>query len=79
MTVADAFMQLNVEREFEWEKDYVYTPAGTDEVKDGAERKLFIFLDVDKHANPTFQALLCYQVAKGSPLYNQSPLLQRMC
>ncbi|KAF1993394.1 hypothetical protein P154DRAFT_477630 [Amniculicola lignicola CBS 123094] len=68
ITVANAFMQLNFKRNFDWDKDYVYTPAGIDEVKDGTRRKLYMFLDVNKHANPTFQTLLCYQVAKGSPM-----------
>jgi hypothetical protein len=71
ITIADAFMQQNFKRKFDWEKDHVYTPAGIDEV-DGRRRKLFMFLDVNKHANPTFQTLLCYQVEKGSPMYSAS-------
>ena len=66
ITVADAFMEVNFQRKFDWEKDYVYTPAGIDETT----KKLFMFLDVNKHANSTFQTLRCYNVAKGSPMYN---------
>jgi len=69
LTVADAFMEVNFQRKFDWEKDHVYTPAGIDEVKDEGRRK-FMFLDVNKHAHPTFLTLLCYDVAKGSPMYN---------
>lgn len=29
-----------------------------------------MFLDVDKHASPTFRTLLCYDIPKGSPMYN---------
>lgn len=74
ITVADAFMQQNFERKFDWEKDHIYTPAGIDEV-DGRKRKLFMFLDVNKHANPTFQTLRCYQVAEGSPMYGVPSLV----
>ncbi|OCL04246.1 hypothetical protein AOQ84DRAFT_301254, partial [Glonium stellatum] len=53
ITVTDAFMQLNFNRKFDWEKDYVYTPAGIGN-KDGIRRKLFIFLDVNKYVNPIY-------------------------
>jgi hypothetical protein len=66
LTVANAFMQQNFQRNFDWDQDYVYTPAGIDE--DGLRRKLFMFLDVNKHANRTFQNLICYTVTKGSPM-----------
>lgn len=65
ITVANAFMEANFHREFDWEKDYVYTPADIDQTT----RKLFMFLDVNKDASPTFQTLRCYTVAKGSPMY----------
>jgi len=42
--VADAFMEVNFQRKFDWEKDHVYTPAGIDEVKDEGRRK-FMFLE----------------------------------
>ena len=68
IAVADAFIQLKYKRDFDWEKDYMYTPSGIDSVGD-ARRKLFMFLDINKHAHPTFQALLCYQITKGDPMY----------
>jgi hypothetical protein len=70
ITIADTFMQLKFQRKFDWEKDYVYTPAGIDagSVEDGAGRKLYMFLDVNKHATPPFRSLLCYQINKGSPM-----------
>jgi hypothetical protein len=70
LTIANAFMQQNFERKFDWGKDHIYTPAGIDNVEDETtRRKLFMFLDVNKHANSTFQTLLCYQVSRGSPMY----------
>jgi hypothetical protein len=70
ITIANAFMEANFQREFDWEKDYVYTPAGIDEVT----RKLYMFLDVNKHANSTFKSLHCYTVAQGSSMYYSIPL-----
>jgi hypothetical protein len=70
ITIANAFMETNFQRKFDWEKDYVYTPAGIDEVT----RKLYMFLDVNKHANSTFNSLRCYTVAQGSSMYYSIPL-----
>lgn len=66
ITVANAFMQQNFKRKFDWEKDHIYTPAGIDE--EGIRRKLFMFLDVNKHASYTSQSPRCYRV-EGSPMY----------
>jgi hypothetical protein len=66
ITVANAFMEVNFQRRFDWEKDYVYTPADIDKTT----RKLFMFLDVNKHASPTPKTLSCYTVARGSPMYS---------
>ncbi|KAF2438693.1 hypothetical protein P171DRAFT_436627 [Karstenula rhodostoma CBS 690.94] len=68
LTVADAFMQQKFERKFDWERDYIYTPAGIDDVEDGTRMKLFMFLDVNKHANSKYETLLCYQVGKGDSM-----------
>ncbi|CAI6334357.1 unnamed protein product [Periconia digitata] len=65
ITVADAFMQQNYERKFDWEKDYVYTPAGIDDEE--INRKLFMFLDVNKNAGHACHSPRCYRV-EGSPM-----------
>ena len=67
ITVADAFMQQNFKRKFDWEKDHIYTPAGIDEEE--ISRKLFMFLDVNKHARCTSHSPRCYRV-EGSPMYD---------
>jgi hypothetical protein len=65
ITSANAFMEANFQRKFDWEKDYVYTPAGSDEIT----RNLYMFLDVNKHASSTFKSLRCYIVTQRSSMY----------
>lgn len=67
ITVADAFIQLKFQRKFDWDKDYVYTPAAIDEV--GITRYIYMFLDVNKHVHSTFQTLHCYKI-EGCSMYD---------
>ena len=70
ITAANAFMQQHFERDFSWQTDYVYTPAGIDDVDEGKKGIPFMFLDVNKHANPTFQSLHCFKIIKcGKAMY----------
>ncbi|KAH9870928.1 hypothetical protein J1614_006500, partial [Plenodomus biglobosus] len=68
ITIANAFMQLTFHRDFNWDRDYVYTPAGIDDIGPVARRNLFLFLDVDVHANATYNTLLCYQIVPGNSI-----------
>jgi hypothetical protein len=64
-------MEPNLGRKFDWNTNYVYTPAGIDEVEEVeevSERRLLMFLDVNKHTNPTFTSLRCVQVARGDSM-----------
>jgi hypothetical protein len=71
ITAANAFMQQHFERDFSWQTDYVYTPAGIDDVEEGKKGIPFMFLDVNKHANPTFQSLHCFKIIKcGKAMYD---------
>lgn len=72
ITIADAFMQQNFNRKFDWEKDHVYTPAGIDEATDRAKRPLFLILDVNKRVNTKPQSQLCYRIARGNSMYGVS-------
>jgi hypothetical protein len=72
ITVANAFVEATFQRKFDRAEDYVYTRADIDR---GVTRKLFMFLDVNKHAHPTFQTLRCYRIVEGRPMYRMiSPL-----
>jgi hypothetical protein len=62
------------ERDFNWQTDYVYTPAGIDEVEEGKRGIPFMLLDVNKHANSTFQSLHCFRIIKCNKAMYEGPL-----
>ncbi|KAH9865171.1 hypothetical protein IAQ61_009118 [Plenodomus lingam] len=64
ITLANAFMEPTYGRKFDWDRDHFYTPAGIDEVGDSARRSLYMFLDINKHANPSSISLRCVKVVK---------------
>jgi hypothetical protein len=73
ITAANAFMQQFFERDFNWQTDYVYTPAGIDEVEEGKRGIPFMLLDVNKHANSTFQSLHCFGIIKCNKAMYEGP------
>jgi hypothetical protein len=64
ITLANAFMEPTYGRKFDWDRDHVYTPAGIDDVGESQKRRLFMFLDINKHVSPSPISLRCVKMVK---------------
>jgi hypothetical protein len=64
LTLANAFMEPNHERRFDWNKDHFYLPADIENIIDRPQRRLYMFLDINKHIKPSPIPLRCVKVTK---------------
>lgn len=65
ITIANAFIRQYFNRDFSWEADYVYYPAGIYSVDERKIMMLFMFLDVSKHVDAAPQSLCCFKIITG--------------